>query len=356
MLGFSVYLNKVLEKEEFNQIEKYAKAGFKGVFTSINLPEDDPKNLLHNLAELGQVCEANNLHLTLDISSESMKRLNLSLDPEGFESLTDLHVDMLRIDDGITNQQIAEVSKKLKLALNASTIVESDVDELIQYGADFDNLEAWHNYYPRVNTGLSNDWFYQKNQWLKQKGFTVMAFIPGDTNLRGPVHAGLPTLEDDRYNNPLSSAINMSRFDVDKVFLGDPVIKDETLHQFEEYYQNNVILLHANILKNAPSYITKVMHQRADVARDVVRLREGRPWNTVMIPPKNTVKRERGAITLDNSISGRYQGELQLLKRDLPVDKTVNVIGQISDDDIDLLDNCGANQAIKICETEDGVS
>ncbi|WP_334329605.1 MupG family TIM beta-alpha barrel fold protein [Companilactobacillus sp. HBUAS59699] len=356
MLGFSVYLNNELTKEELNRIEKYTQAGFTGVFTSINLPEDDPNNLLKNLNTLGQICLKNNLHLTLDISSASMERLNLALDADGFKTLTDLNVEMLRIDDGITNQQIAAASKNLKLALNASTIVDADVKELKAAQADFDNLEAWHNYYPRTNTGLSVDWFYQKNHWLKENGFTVMAFVPGDTKLRGPVHAGLPTLEDDRGKNPLSSAIKLAQLDVDKVFLGDPIIKDGTLRQFEEYYRNQVILLHAQILENAPDYITKIMHQRADVARDVVRLREGRPWNTVMIPPKNQVVREAGAITLDNSIAGRYQGELQLLKRDLPADKTVNVIGQIVAEDIDLLDNCGANQAVKLCKIEDGVN
>lgn len=356
MLGFSAYLNHELTKDELNRIKNYAKAGFKGVFTSINLPEDDPRNLLKNLGELGQVCTDNDLQLTLDISSASMKRLNLELDPKGFAALTDLHVDMLRIDDGITNQQIAEVSNNLKIALNASTIVESDIEELKDAGADFDNLEAWHNYYPRTNTGLSVDWFSEKNHWLKQNGFTVMAFIPGDTELRGPVYAGLPTLEDDRFNNPLSSAIKMTQLDVDKIFLGDPVIKEETLQQFEEYYRHQIILLHAQLIVNAPRYITEIMHQRADVARDVVRLREGRPWNTVMIPPKNAVIRKAGTITIDNSIAGRYQGELQLLKCDLPVDKTVNVIGQIVPEDIDLLNDCGANQAIKLCKIEDGVN
>lgn len=355
MLGFSVYLHDPLTNDQLHQIENYAQAGFEGVFTSINLPEDDPKNLLANLAKLGEVCQQYDLQLTVDISSASMKRLDLQLDAAGFERLTSLHVDMLRIDDGITNQQIADISHQLKLALNASTIVDQDVSELQAAGADFDNLEAWHNYYPRKNTGLSDEWFDQKNHWLKENGFTVMAFIPGNTQLRGPVHAGLPTLEADRGRHPLAAALRL-KSSVDRIYLGDPLIQSQTLEQFQKYFQDDVILLHAQIFANAPAYLTQVMHQRADVARDVVRLREGRLWNTVMIPARNTNVRPVGAITMDNLVAGRYQGELQLLKSSLPLDKTVNVIGQITKTDIELLNNCGANQAIEICKTEDGVN
>ena len=37
----------------------------------------------------------------------------------------------------------------------------------------------------------------------------------------------------------------------------------------------------------------------------------------------------RGSITLDNDGYGRYSGEVQLVRSDLPADSRVNVVGQV---------------------------
>ena len=58
------------------------------------------------------------------------------------------------MDYAIDNQTIAQLSRKITISLNASTLTEKDINELNTYQADFSNLEAWHNYYPRPETGL----------------------------------------------------------------------------------------------------------------------------------------------------------------------------------------------------------
>ncbi|KRN98762.1 MupG family TIM beta-alpha barrel fold protein [Companilactobacillus kimchiensis] len=348
MLGFSAYLHSSFQKKDLEMFNQFVKAGFKGVFTSINLPEDDPQVLLDNLKRLGQLCFDNGLELTLDISSVAMKRLNLNLDRD-LAIFKKLHVTMLRIDDGISIQRIARLSLGMKVALNASTIEQTEIDELTAAKANFANLEAWHNYYPRENTGLDGAWFKEKNQWLKANNFKVMAFVPGDKNLRAPVYKGLPTLEAHRYENPLAAAIDMKEYGADRIYIGDSALKASTFEQFRNYFIKNVLQIRAQF-DHAPSYITDVLHQRADVSRDVVRLREGRPLNKTEIRPTNSGLRKRGSITLDNELSGRYQGELQLVKYQLPADSTVNVIGQIDEKDISLLKYCVANQAIQLID------
>ncbi len=350
MLGFSAYLHSSLTKSDLTMFDKFVQAGFKGVFTSINLPEDDPQVLLTNLKALGQLCDDNELGLTLDVSSSALKRLNLAL-PQDFKVFKDLHVTMLRIDDGISIPEIAQLSQEVKIALNASTIVQSEIDELQDNKADFTNLEAWHNYYPRENTGLDAGWFAKKNQWLKENGFTVMAFIAGNENLRAPVYKGLPTLEENRYENPFVAALDMNALGVDRIYIGDPAITTTTFEQFRNYFVEDVLQISVH-LNHAPAYITQLFHQRADVSRDVVRLREGRSLVSNEIKPLNSGVRKQGAITLDNVLSGRYQGELQLVKYQLPADNTVNVIGQIVDADLGLLKYCMANQAIQLVDIE----
>lgn len=350
MLGFSAYLHSSLTKSDLTMFDKFVQAGFKGVFTSINLPEDDPQVLLTNLKKLGQLCDENQLGLTLDVSSSALKRLNLTL-PQDLKIFKDLHVTMLRIDDGISIPEIAQLSQEIKIALNASTIVQSEIDELRINKADFENLEAWHNYYPRENTGLDAGWFADKNRWLKQNGFTVMAFVAGNENLRAPVYKGLPTLEENRYENPFVAALDMNELGVDRIYIGDPAITTTTFEQFRNYFVEHILQIRVQ-LDHAPSYITQLFHQRADVSRDVVRLREGRLLVKGEINPRNSGIRKPGSITLDNVLAGRYQGELQLVKYQLSADNTVNVIGQIVDADLGLMKYCVANQAIQLIDIE----
>ena len=56
-------------------------------------------------------------------------------------------------------------------------------------------------------------------------------------------------------------------------------------------------------------------------------------------PAHETVERRvRGSITLDNEKYLRYCGELQLIRKDLPADERVNVIGHVEKEYLDLLD------------------
>ncbi len=349
MFGFSVYLSAPITACTKNRVARLAKSGFEGVFTSLNLPEDDSSVLLQRLTDLGSERRRLRLELTVDISTVALERLGISLDK--VHELTDIGVTQLRIDNGIPMPSVAALSRKMGVALNASTISEQDIELLKESQANFDNLEAWHNYYPRKNTGLEEKWFNQQNAWLKKNGFTVMAFAPGDSDLRGPVFATLPTLESGRYQHPLAAALNLLNNNVNKVYIGDADLQLETAAQFDSYFRFNTLLLHATTEIDLPEYLTAgdlVFHQRPDVARDAVRLREGRSLKEKTIKPANIKERVRGAITLDNKLARRYEGELQLIKRNLPADPTVNVLGYISQNDLDLLEACGANQSIQL--------
>nr|WP_257785805.1 DUF871 domain-containing protein [Planococcus halocryophilus] len=58
---------------------------------------------------------------------------------------------------------------------------------------------------------------------------------------------------------------------------------------------------------------------------------------THLLKPENTIIRIKGSITVDNERYGRYRGELQITKRDLPADDKVNVIGKVIEEDLALL-------------------
>ena len=99
----------------------------------------------------------------VDISGQALEKAGFSIDR--VEELQELGVTGLRMDYHISNETIAQVSQKMTVSLNASTIRQEDIDELKEYKANFNQLEAWHNYYPRPETGLSRESFLRKNDF-----------------------------------------------------------------------------------------------------------------------------------------------------------------------------------------------
>lgn len=156
MLGFSVFLGEPLSKDKKQYIEEMNHAGFTRVFTSLHIPEDDPQAVIHTLRQLGKIIQQLQMDLMADISSDGLRRLAIDLNqPGACDKLKDIGVTGIRMDYGIDNQTIAAVSSHMQVGLNASTLTDQDVSELTSYQADFTNMELWHNYYPRPETGLS---------------------------------------------------------------------------------------------------------------------------------------------------------------------------------------------------------
>lgn len=349
MIGFSVYLNDELSQTKLDQLTAFKQAGFTGVFTSLHIPEDDVAEYLPRLKRLGAACQQLSLQLTADVSAAGMTRLGLDI--EDTTAITQLGVTGLRIDDGIEMAVVARLSQRLPIALNASTITSANIATLKANQADFNHLEAWHNYYPRPETGLDEAWLVDKNRWLRAQGFKTMAFVAGDAQRRGPLAAGLPTLEVDRYQSPLAATLRlMAQDDVDQVYLGDPGLSAHSRLQFQHYFQQHDLAL--MIKTNRDWLLQQVWHQRLDVARDVVRLVEGRQ-QFQQVAPASLMTRAVGAITLDNNDYGRYVGELQLVKRPLGADQRVNVIGQVCQEDLALLPLIAGGQAIKFIKEAD---
>lgn len=344
-----MYLNKDITENDLLYIRQMKEAGFEELFTSLHIPEYDTELYKKRLSALGDACKSSGMNLTVDISPSALETIGLFL--EKAEDIQDMGITGIRLDYGFKMEELAALSKKMLVALNASTIIDEDVVRLKQYGANFENIEAWHNYYPRNETGLSMQFLEEKNRALKKVGFTTMAFVPGDEQLRGPVFSGLPTLEKHRGYHSLSSAIELlNETATDKVFIGDPRISKRTMEQFKAFLKDQTILLFGSLLEHAPSYITNPFHNRLDMARDVIRFEEARSLITETIQPKNTVRREKGSITIDNFNYGRYMGEIQITRCDLPCDGKVNVIGEIRIEDFDLLPLIVAGQKLMIKE------
>lgn len=357
MFGLSLFLGDELTDKKKQYLKQMKEAGFTSVFTSLHIPEENSAHYMQRLTNLGLLVKELDMDLITDISKGALENLGVSIhSSSSLENLKQLGVTGLRVDYGFSNQEIAFMSNHLDVALNASTITEKDVKELAENEANFHQMTAMHNYYPRPETGLAKEVFQEKNVWLNEIGFMVASFVSGDEELRGPLYQHLPTLEDHRELHPLAAAIeSLKECSVDTVYIGDPKISAKTFEQFKYYIQEDTILFHVEPVNHSP-YFERILgkHQnRWDPAKDVLRSADARFKETPEIEPSETSKRFRGTVTLDNNRYQRYMGEIQVVVHELPADEKVNVVAQIKKEDLALLDWCAAGIHFELKEATD---
>ncbi len=237
MLGFSVYLNKKIDDGTREYIRKMKRSGFEGIFTSIHIPEEDITSCKQNLQELGKIAKEQNVSVMVDIDQSSLKKLKISMNT--IPNLKKAGITGLRIDDKLPIEKIAELSNSIEIGINASTFSEEELKELLLLNVKRENVQAWFNFYPSPDTGISQQFLEQQVRMFKKYGFTTQAFFAGDENLRGPLYEGLPTLEKQRYYSPLASILELQNMGVDLVYVGDGGISEDSLKQIDTYKNKN---------------------------------------------------------------------------------------------------------------------
>lgn len=339
MLGYSVYLNQQID-EQLERMTRYRDHGFRRIFTSLHIPEENSATYRERLNELGLWAKKNKMHVTADVAADSLDALCLSLN--NVSQLKDMGINALRLDDGFDEKSAVALSNQIAIVLNASTLTPQSLAVMLREGMVASQVTACHNFYPRPETGLSRQAFRRANAWFKEAGLSVAAFFPGDQNCRGPLYKGLPTLEDHRHYSPFAAFVDLLHESVDDLILGDPDMSDQVLEQFIAW-DKGVILLHAHPEtqdKKLLKTLSTVQTNRPDEARDCVRSYESRMLHLVdtpILPDHHHRPRPMGSITIDNECYGRYQGEIQISKRDLAADEKVNRVGRIISKDLPLL-------------------
>ncbi|EUJ21952.1 outer surface protein [Listeria grandensis FSL F6-0971] len=349
MFGISIYLSSNHDFE--TTIQQASKNSFSLIFSSLHIPEENPANYRHLLTRLGAAAKMHEMPLILDISAESLAHISLTID--NADQLTDLGVTGLRVDYGLTTDEIAKLAKKIKVYLNASTIDQPFLEALVQAGVNISQVEAFHNYYPKPHTGLDVSFFQKTNDFLHHHGLKIAAFVPGDGEKRQPLFEGLPTLEKHRYSHPFASALELAALGVDHIYIGDPSLQTQTAEQFATFTKNDMLLLDCKLASNLDPSIQKHLltpdNNRMDPARDLIRLEKSRPALAKLdIAPTSSNVRPIGSILIDNNLFGRYRGEVTIAIRDLPSEPKTNNIGHIAPESIALLPFIKPGQAFQL--------
>lgn len=355
--GISVFLGMDYSWEQNRHyIQTAATAGFRRIFTSLHIPEADYERIIAEFKQFLQLAQSLNMAVTADISPNAYAYLGI--DADDLVALRALGIETLRLDYGFKALQIANYSNNLvglKIELNASTISQQFLDEIIAAGANPANLSACHNYYPRKNTGISLESLQNKNRLFAKFNVPLTAFVSLPNNRRGPLYEGLPTVEALREVAPHLAMQYLWAAGVEHISIGDALATDEIIWCLGELTTEiiELDLLDYNANPIYQELLSQTHTNRPDSAADVVRSQESRlillenSYKTANIPAENCIARPRGSVTVDNNGYLRYCGELQIARRDLPADSRVNVIGQISADSLLLLDYIGDSRKFR---------
>lgn len=347
-MGYSLDLNRIY-------LHLAKECGFTSLFTSLHIPEANPQTLLKEFQDLVSEAASLGFQITADISPRAFTLLEAGLD--NLEPLRRLRLQALRLDFGFTPEEIARLTREsdCTIEINASTISEDILKAIMAAGADPARLQACHNYYPRPETGLSYELFAERSRTFRNYGIPVSAFIPSRQNPRGPIFAGLPTLEKHRHLEPLQAAKQLAASGlVDGILFGDPLASPEELAEvgrLEPFCIELQVEVKPDLTENERKILFAPRHtNRLDPGEHVIRSQEARPSCQEEIPARSPEARARGSITLDNAKYLRYMGELQVVTKDLPADPRVNVMAKVIPEEIFLLDFIKPGQAFRFQE------
>ncbi|SKA95196.1 hypothetical protein SAMN05443428_11751 [Caloramator quimbayensis] len=355
--GISIFtgLNYTLE-ENLNYIVFAKENGFQSIFTSLHIPEADYKRTIDEFINMVEFSNKNNMNVIADISPRTFKYLGVTMNDMKY--FKELGLYGIRVDFGFTAKEIAEFTKNpydIKIEINASTVNEKFLNEFRTFEPNYSNIQACHNYYPRLNTGISIDTFNYKNKLLRKYGINISAFIPSLINKRAPLFEGLPTLENHRFMEPQIAAKHLFVLGINNVIFGDSIPTNKEIETVGRVDEN---ILELRIKAFTSSKIERdilfnhIHTNRPDNAEDVIRSTSSREHINEVIEPYNNIERIIGFITIDNKDYLRYCGELQICKKNLPADNRVNVVGKVIDEEIFLINYINEESKFKFIETK----
>lgn len=322
-LGFSLYLSTFEELKDQLSAPKGVETL---VFTSLHIAEEMNEEYIPKIKEMLLFLKQNGYRIIADVSRRSLNAFEV----ETLEELKEkFDLDILRIDYGFSEEEILSFAESNPVGINASLITDNNIANF----TDGDNeIYAMHNFYPRPETGLDEQQFKDLNNLLKGKNIKTLAFIPGDLIKRGPIYEGLPTLECHRNISPYTAFIDLYvKYKVDYIFIGDGSINKEEKEYIGLFLKENIFTIPV-ILNDSSKVLNNMTYTiRGDSPKTLLRLQESREYATFgeHIEKDNTDQRTVGTITIDNYLYKRYSGEIQIIRKDLPKDDRVNVIGYI---------------------------
>lgn len=315
------------------------------VFASFHISEEFNEEYAEKARSMCHWLKSNGYKIIGDVSAKTLSFFGCD---DIITFAQKIGISVLRLDYGFSEEETIEISKKLPIALNASTV---DFAAAQKITAANGKVFAMHNFYPRPETGLDNAVLKRKNAELSALGVQPLAFIPCDLIKRDPIFDGLPTLEAHRNIPPYCSFVDLAEnYSVNHIFAADICMSSQQLDLIDAYCNTGMIAVPA-VLPEAYEWLyNKPFTVRIDSPSCAYRLQESREYSCQgdAVAPFNCTERCIGAITVDNVGYSRYSGEVQIIRAPLPQDNRINVIGCVASEYTSLISIINNGSKIKL--------
>jgi len=313
------------------------------VMTSLHLPEMDLRRAADECRQIAERTRGAHAMFVADVSPRTLETLGAT--PADLSALVSMGLDGVRPDYGFPAGALAAMARGRQLALvtNATDVEEKVLAALIDHGCALAGTWAFHNYYPRPETGIDLTTVIQRGVVLQRYGLRVAAFAASQGTRRGPVFGGLPSVEDLR-EIPCDAAAELlfATHAVDAVLLGDPSLDVGELDRLASVAAREVVHIRAErdgTANRQEQQVMEAVHRCWSVAPYLVRT--GNPAARLPasgIPRRNSLDRPAYSITIDNDQYPRFAGTLHITRRALPADSRVNRVGRVRPADRVLVD------------------
>lgn len=329
--------------------------GVTDYFTSLKMPEAD---VLADLGELRAVGQLQRAYPSMTVMADFDPRVfsRIGGDVRHLDRVRELGLTHLRLDGGFGPEEIVQLVEAgrtagIEVVLNAAPLTEQALQDLQTAGVSLEGRVAVHNYYPRLDSGVTEAFVDQKSRLLARYGLVVMGFVASQHHRRFMTREGLPTLERHRTVSPHRAAAEwFTRRWASTVYIGDQTDDADELTRLVEMARDPRMLLRVHVHPGAREPEKAVAfgrihtHLRGDFAV-MYRARADRqqPVAQQIEPQLNPAPRPRGTVGVDNVLYPRFAGELHIMREDRPADPRVNVVGEVVDADLPFLASLGPN-------------
>ena len=350
--GTAVYCGIGASIEEIEaHLAQAAKVGINAVFTSLQLPESNKEELLHDFPLMAEIAHRYGMIVDSDVGGRSANLFGIDL--HDFAAFKRLGVDYVRLDYGYTDEQIAQASHNpegLTVELNANVATDEWLDHLIELGIDRERVHFCHNYYPMQYTGMTIEQVKARNDAIHRHGFRVGGFLAAQSHHRMACGRGLPTLERHRNMDVFTSSQEAFLFGMDDLFFGDDFANERELKILAEAEPGVVTLRMQPVAEDGITQwlLGRELEQTQCGLEMILRSNFSRCVYPDDCDYTVSMERRRGDVTICKSQLLRYKGEIQLVRKDLPTDPWVGLIGRIADEDLPLLDSFQGSQNFRL--------
>lgn len=346
--GISIYPEHSTIEKDLAYMQMAAKYGFTRIFTCLLSVEEPPEVIQDRFGSW--IRKANELGFTVGVDTNPEVFTYLNAKPDNLKIFSDMGVSIIRLDGHFSDREDLAITHNpygIAIEFNASSNISLDL--MIERGADIHNMVTCHNFYPQKYTGLSWDRFMKFTDKYKALGLQVAAFVSSNNqNTFGPwpVYEGLPTCEIHR-GMPIEHQARhlLATGKIDDVLIGNTYATEEELHAISQIDTSKITLridTDKDILPNEKNILFSYSHfDRVDTSDIMIRSSIGRiDYEKISIPERESAKSmlQPGDIVIVNDKLPHYRGEMQVIKKEVPLQSYWNYVGKVKEEERILLD------------------